>query len=307
MRKRLWIALQTALGIAVAYGVGTSLARNWDRLQATGVDLSLRPLPMALAAAVVLATYALLIESWRRVLAGWDQRLPFPVATRIWAVSNLGRYLPGKVWSVAGLAVLAQQAGVAPWAAAGSAVILQALAVGTAAALVAATAPAAASVLSLSVAFACAAVTVAAVSWPPLARRLLRMAPRLAGAETPPVRKGPIALGTAATLGAWIAYGVALKLWAAGTLAGGGGELGWATAIGAFTASYVIGLLAIFAPGGLVVREGVMFTLLEGQLGPAQALALAVGSRLLLTATEIAVAGVGLAWRAGRVHAQRRD
>ena len=307
MRKRVWIVLQATLAIAVTYAVGTSFARNWDRLTASGVELALRPLPMALAAGVVLATYALLIESWRRVLAGWGQRIPYPVATRIWAVSNLGRYLPGKIWSVAGMAVLAQQAGVAPWAAAGSAVILQALAVGTAAALVAATAPGAASALSLTVAFTCAAATVAAVGWPPLARRLLHLAPRLAGTEAPPLRGGAIVLGTAATLGAWIAYGVALKLWAAGTLAGGAGELSWTTAIGAFTASYVIGLLAIFAPGGLLVREGVMFTLLQGALGPAPALALAVGSRLLLTVTEIAAALVGLAWRAGRVHVQRRD
>ena len=305
MRKRLWIALQAALGVAVAYAVARSLIRNWDQLTAAGIHLAFRPLPLALSIAVVLATYGLLIESWRRVLSGWAQRIPFPVAARIWAVSNLGRYLPGKVWSVAGMAVLAQRAGVAPWAAAGSAIILQALAVGTAAAMVAATAPAAASALSLTVASACAALTIAAVSWPPVARRLFRLAPKLGASEAPPLGGGAILLGTAATLAAWAAYGLALKLWAEGTLGGGASGLDWATATGAFTASYVIGLLALFAPGGLLVREGVMFALLQGPLGPANALALAIGSRLLLTFTEITAAVVGLTWRAGRTNDQR--
>lgn len=307
MRRTLWIALQVVLATAVAYAVVGSIGRNWALLTATGVQLTLRPGPVALAVGIVLATYALLIESWRRVLGGWDQRISFPVATRIWALSNLGRYLPGKVWSVAGMAVLAQQAGVAPWAATGSAIILQALAIGTAAALVAATVPAAASGVSLAIAFLCAAGTIIAVSWPPLARRLFRLIPQLGAATAPPLRPSAIAIGTTVTLVAWIAYGLALQLWAQGTLAEGAGRLELGAATGAFTASYVIGLLALFAPGGILVREGVMFALLQGTLGPGNALALAVGSRLLLTLTEIAAALVGITWRAGRINGQRHD
>lgn len=307
LRKTLWIALQVALGIAVGYAVLGALGRSWDELTATRVRLTLRPIPVALAAGSVLATYALLIEGWRRVLAGWGQHLSFPVATRIWALSNLGRYLPGKIWAVAGMAALAQRAGVAPWAATGSAVILQALAVGTAAALVAATAPAAAPGASLLIAAACAAAAVAAVSWPPLARRVLGVGTRLGVPTVPPLPPTAVALGAATTLVGWVAYGVSLRLWAAGTLVAAGSGLGVATAVGAFTASYVIGLLALFAPGGLLVREGVMFALLEGPLGPADALAVAVGSRVLLTVTEIAAALIGIAWPAGRIDVARSD
>ncbi|HET7790652.1 MAG TPA: hypothetical protein VFK78_07620 [Gemmatimonadales bacterium] len=313
MRKSLWIGLQTLLGAVVLYAVGKSVLRNWHDVRASGVHLAFRPVPIALAVLVVLATYALLIESWRLVLQGWDQKLSYPVATRIWSVSNLGRYLPGKVWSVAGMAVLAQQAGVAPWAATGSAIILQALAVGTAVALVVGTIPAgalaaaspAASAAGLAIAFACAAGTIAAVSWPPAARRLFRLIPKLGLGNAPPLRLKAILVGTGATLAAWVAYGVALELWAAGTLGAGRAGLDLASASGAFTASYVIGLLALFAPGGILVREGILFALLQGTIGPASALALAVGSRLLLTFTEIAAALVGLTWRAGRTNAQR--
>ena len=50
-------------------------------------------------------------------------------------MSSLGKYLPGKVWAVAGMALMAQRAGIAPWAATGSAVVLQVLAIGTGAAV----------------------------------------------------------------------------------------------------------------------------------------------------------------------------
>jgi glycosyltransferase 2 family protein len=315
LRRSLWIALQVLLAAAVAYAVVGSIGHNWDQLTSSPTHLTLRAGPIALACLVVLATYALLIESWRRVLAGWDQRIPFAVATRIWALSNLGRYLPGKIWSVAGMAVLAQRAGIAPWAATGSAIILQALAIGTAAALVAATVPATLLAQSLpglapgigvGVAFALAAATIGAVSWPPLARRLFRAVPQLGAGNAPPLKPSAIAIGTTATIVAWVAYGVALKLWAVGTLGQGADQLDLATASGAFTASYVVGLIALFAPGGILVREGVMFTLLQGTLGPGNALALAVGSRLLLTFTEIAAAVAGIAWPAGRIDVQRQ-
>lgn len=300
--RPLRVVLQLALALAVGYAVLGSLGRNWSQLTAAGLHLSFRPAPIALAIAMVLGTYGILIESWRRVLAGWDQKLPFRRAARIWALSNLGRYLPGKIWTIAGMAALAQQAGVAPWAATGSAIILQALAVGTAAALVAATAPAAASGLTLVLAVVLAAGTVVAVSWPPVAHRLFRLSARLGTgtATAPPLRPEAVLLGTVATCAAWVAYGIALKLWAAGTLVGAGEGLPVSTAVGAFTASYVIGLLALFAPGGILVREGVMFTLLQGPLGPSDALALAIGSRILLTFTEIGLALLGLAWRPGR-------
>jgi hypothetical protein len=56
----------------------------------------------------------------------------------------------------------------------------------------------------------------------------------------------------------------------------------------------MLGLLAIFAPGGLVVREGVLFGLLAPLVGAGAALILVPASRLLLTATEVVAAGAAL-------------
>jgi uncharacterized membrane protein YbhN (UPF0104 family) len=84
---------------------------------------------------------------------------------------------------------------------------------------------------------------------------------------------------------AWVAYGAALLFLARGVLPGI--SLSLAQATGVFTCSYIVGFLALFAPGGLGPRESVFYLLLAGEIGLKQAAGLAVASRLLLTGTEI--------------------
>ena len=87
---------------------------------------------------VVFASYAVLIEAWRRVVLGMGETLAFFAAVRIWFLASLGKYVPGKVWAMAGAAVLAQRAGVDPSVAVAGALVLQALAIASGAAAVAA-------------------------------------------------------------------------------------------------------------------------------------------------------------------------
>jgi uncharacterized membrane protein YbhN (UPF0104 family) len=61
-------------------------------------------------------------------------------------------------------------------------------------------------------------------------------------------------------------------------------------AIGAFTLGYILGVLALFAPGGVGVRELVLIGLLAPFLGSGGAVAVSVASRLVLTVLEAAVA-----------------
>jgi uncharacterized membrane protein YbhN (UPF0104 family) len=61
-------------------------------------------------------------------------------------------------------------------------------------------------------------------------------------------------------------------------------------AIGAFAGSYVAGMIAPFAPGGLGVRESVLILMLQPRIGLGNAIALSAVSRLLTTAAEVIVA-----------------
>ena len=62
---------------------------------------------------------------------------------------------------------------------------------------------------------------------------------------------------------------------------------------GAFATAWVVGLVAIYAPGGIGVREAVLVGLLRGKIGSADALVVAAASRLVLTFVDLVGAAVG--------------
>src|SRR5207247_396926 len=172
-------AVGEGLGLVAAEALARmgwgAIVKNWGEFRSLHVSLAPRPGWIALSALVVFLTYAIQVESWRRVLAGWAQHLSYGRAARIWLVVNLGRYIPGKVWSVAGLVVLAQRAGVETWAAGASALAMQALGIGTAAALVAAATPGAASPLRLAAAALVSIATIGFLAWDRAARTVARL------------------------------------------------------------------------------------------------------------------------------------
>src|SRR5256714_13404018 len=80
---------------------------------------------------LVVLVYALLIGGCRRVLGGGDSPLPFPQAARIWFLSNLGKYVPGNIWSLTALGVMAKRRGLSAIAAPGASVIMQTVSLAT--------------------------------------------------------------------------------------------------------------------------------------------------------------------------------
>jgi glycosyltransferase 2 family protein len=286
-RTARWIGALLVLGL-----VARTFVRNWAEFRNQEVQWSLHPLPLAGSVLLVWLMYALLITAWRGVLVGWGDRLGAWQAARIWTVSSLGKYVPGKVWAVAGMAMLARQEGVNGWTATASAILLQALAVGTGACVAAISGTAAlesahpGATTALAICAGLAAAGVALLMSPRVLTRALRFA--ISDAEPRAPRSAPVLFGVVANLIAWIGYGVSLWLLARAVLPQS--ALTVPIAIGAFTVSYLAGLLVLFAPGGLGVREGVFIVVLQAPLGLAGATALAVASRLLLTVTELGAA-----------------
>jgi hypothetical protein len=293
VRSRWFRVAQWLAGLAIVIFAARSLLHNWSELRSQPLVWRVQPGWLVLSAVMVWTMYAVLVVAWRTMLAGWGQRLDGWTAARIWTVSSLGKYLPGKVWAIAGMALMAQRAGIAPWAATGSAVVLQVLAIGTGAvvagltgwrAIEAAHAGARGALLLLVLG---AVAGIALLLWPPFLRRLLRIAAPGSEVRRTPAAAG-IGFGIVANFVAWLGYGAALWMLARGLLPDAG--LGLPLAIAVFTASYLAGFLALFAPGGLGVREGLFILMLQGPLGIGAATALALASRLLLTITEFGAA-----------------
>lgn len=287
-RRSAFVAAQCVLaGVVVWYAV-RALGGQWNAAAASIRALEIGWAWIAGATAIVVLTYLLLIETWRRILIAWSSQLSFAAASRIWFVSNLGKYVPGKVWSIAAMSVMAKENAVSPVAAAGSSILIQVVSVASGIAVVLATGAQAVdrpllAVTVVALLLVIIAATPFALPW------VVRRAAGLIGREVtvPPMASSVVWLAFARSALAWVAYGIAFQFFVRGVL----GQAAGATTsyIAVYAASYIIGFLALFAPGGAVVREGAMVAgmLRLGLSGEADALVIAIASRLWLTVVEL--------------------
>jgi glycosyltransferase 2 family protein len=289
-----------AFAAAVVWFAIAAVTRQWHDVRAAAVAIHPRWSLIAASCAVVLLTYALLIEVWRTVLRSWDARLPFGAAAGIWLISNLGRYVPGKVWQLGSMAIMARDHGVSGVAAAGSALVVTLLNTVAGFVVVALTGMRLFEVNAPLITLALL-LGAAVVFMPWVLPRLGFLAARVTGRHVQIPRMAGRALWVvlAACAAGWVMYGVAFRLFAVGVLGHAGGAVGVYVAV--FTASYLAGFLALFAPGGLVVREALMAGALANVgMGAGPAIVLVVASRLWLTILEIVPALCFLAHRAQR-------
>lgn len=273
--------------------IAWALAGQWTEVRSSAVNVRISWSLVAIGTAVMIATYAALVESWRMLLAGWGDHLTYRSAVRIWTISNLGRWVPGKIWSVGALGVLASEEGVPGAAAAGAALLGTALNIGAGFAVLAIFGLQAveslfpgASTIAVTLASICG-VGILALPWllPPALDKLARL--RGLPTVNSHISATTLWMATAINACSWIAYGVAFMLFARAVLPGIAG--GPSVFIAVYSASYLAGYLALFSPGGLGVREAVLVTLLVtlGLSGKGDAAVLSVTSRLWITILEI--------------------
>lgn len=254
-------------------------------------------LPLAGSVAVLAAGYALSSVLWARMVVEMGgPRLPAATSVRLFMVANLGRYVPGKVLQIAGLAWLARREGVAPGTAMGAAVVGQGVALlgATAVGLGAFFGP---NTAYRTVGWIGAGVTllfVAATSVPASARALEDLWRRLAGAETgadapdPAARPGFGLRWTGAYAVNWGVYAVAFWL----LFLGLEGWTPFLTVGPAFAAAYLVGYLVLFAPAGVGIRESALVVFLLPVLPRDAAFALALAARLWTTVVEVVPAAI---------------
>ena len=286
-RRTLLRLVQVALAAIVIALVARKLIAEWGAVRLALHEARPNWLALAASGVVVLATYAVLIETWRVILRGWQHEIPFLDAARIWTISNLGKYLPGKVWSITALAVMSREYGVSAAEGATASVLVTLIntIVGFAVAIVAG-----ASLLRIPLVLVAviAVMAVAVLASPSALPRLGLWAGRLFRREIvlrPLAHRVLLGAGVL-TCVAWLMYGVAFWLFTKGVLGTAPGALRNYVAV--FAGSYLIGFIAIFAPAGVGPREGAMgIALQRAGLAAGPAYLLVVASRLWLTALEV--------------------
>jgi len=220
---------------------------------------------------------------------------PVPAgAILIFLQSQLGKYVPGSVWQYAGRVGLAKARGVA----ARLTMISLGVEVGASAG---AAAVIGLFVLPWPIALPLALGLVLAAVW--LARgrlrgrivaglsrgvrRLVPLAPEdLAGA----LRASPSV--AALYVPVWIAYGLAFWITARALFPVPVSDVAYFTAT--FAVGWLAGMAAVFAPGGIGVREAVLAGLLAPRVGHTEAIVIAGMSRIFLTGADLVGGGAAL-------------
>ena len=284
----LWRVVQLGLVVLVTWGIVRSLAPELTRVSADDFAQYPPSIPrIVLAMLALIAFYLLHAWMWRLItIELGEKRFSYREALRVYFVSGLGRYIPGRLWQVAGMAVLAQRAGLSAIAATAASVIAQIAFITSGLFYLAVVVPAAWGVV-LPVVIAIAALLLAfgsfaARHW--LAGHVKRLKPAVDMLDR---IRGRVALEW------WVGYAISWVIL-------GGAFVLFVTAFvplnttqqlevaGAVAASYLGGLLAFFSIAGLGVREAVMGTLLlDAGIPAAAALVISVASRVWFTAGEL--------------------
>ena len=257
---------------------------------------------LALASLCAVGNILAAAGAWRASLATLGSPVSARPAVAIFCIGQLGKYLPGSVWPVVVQAQLTSRRGVPAEhvVLAGALALTEAVVASLALGLIAvpslieaADVPGQTPVLL--------AVVVAVV----LAGLVVGLSPRLVAsvvlAALRVTRRPPLAVpvtrgGLGSVLG-WAALSVAL-LGAHGAALAAAMGFSWSVAVAAASANalaQLAGLLAVPVPAGLGVREAVLVAVMAPVAPLSAALAMAVLSRLVRTAADLATAGLARA------------
>ena len=295
--------------------VGLTVVVTWFIFDHVGVELARfgeleseawRPRPVLLLSSCLALTVGYLWSAsiWGRLVHDLGgPSLTVWTSVRVFMVANLGRYVPGKVWQIAGLAYLAKREGVQASVATGAAILGQGIAV-LGAALVGLGVFLGANELwgeigwgEAVVGFGGAVAIITVVVVPKFFRQVVGFWFRITKTDLPVDGLGKGNAGLRWLILYVMNWGIyATAFW---LLYLSFGESGTFLQVGpAFAAAYVAGYIAIFAPAGAGIREGVLVVLLQPIMAREAAVVLAVIARLWTTALElIAAALLAVDWR----------
>lgn len=271
-----WLKRLTGLAITVAifYWMLRPAVHKWDQVRDHILTMSWGNFLLAsVMFTVFLFTFR--ATTWRWILLGFGALLPVAAAARIWALSELARYLPGVIWQVLGRIYLVKPYGIRGSVCSTSQLLELAIFL-LANVLLA---------LACLVWFGIKSFDGTAQNWlygamalvpvlifllhPTVLYAVINRAMTLLGKPVVTERMG---FGKLAGLLIWSVLGLLWQSLAIWLLVGGPLDLKlakWWVVAGAYALAWVAGFLAVWAPGGIGVRELVFMAAMQVALPPA--------------------------------------
>jgi uncharacterized membrane protein YbhN (UPF0104 family) len=305
-------AIARLINLLIALAVVISLLTCWmpvmtgliERLPGLAVEVRLSRLALAFALSVLgWLAYAYI---WKLVLGALGHSLPADAAVRIWCLTQSCRWLPGGVWHYGSRTIHAAAHGI-PSTAAVASVALELMLTVAASAVLAGVGMAVYGgqhlhsislteqllVWCLPVALVLSLLGVAtwiACRWFP--RKVQALQERFAALRLVRPRLSPTAVCLVAYVLLAAFFGLAFSLVIAGVAPQA--DVPLLAAIAVNSAAWLVGLFAVMAPGGLVVRETALALQLGLWMSPGSAIAVAIVWRLVQLAAELICVAIAL-------------
>ncbi|WP_353950831.1 lysylphosphatidylglycerol synthase domain-containing protein [Knoellia sp. S7-12] len=294
-------AVRAALLVVVLIAVAVALWRNWAAISSQLWQLDLRVIGGALVLGLIPPVLTML--GWRVLLADLGTRLPLPPAASIYFVGQLGKYVPGSVWTVVMQTEMGHRLRVPRRQMATAGLVMLALSVlgGAVVALPAVPLLLTESDTTMSAGWGALAALVAllllVVLWPTVLNALIARGLRMLRREPleHDLSGAAIARCMACIIASWVGTGASVLLLAAALAPDDPGSL-VLVCISGFALASVAGMVAVLLPAGVGVREGILFLLLTSVMSPAAATAVVVLTRFLSVLADVLWAAAGWLW-----------
>lgn len=301
-KKQLIEIIKWLVIVAILFFICRQIIMQWDQIK----DYQWKVNWLYLIASIIVLQFGLFFKSciWSRLLHCFGASLPILRAFRVAYLSNLGRYIPGKFMQFVGIMYLAKKEGLREDVAASSFALIQLfdtpaglilivlyyLMLGTSFDKISQYMP----VLAALIIVTCLSLLI--ILKPSLMERLLNLLLKLI---KQPALKFQLKKKTGLWFLflyfiAWNIFGAAFYLFLISVTDVSADFFLQACLI--YAASYMIGYWALFAPGGIGVREGVMGVLLNriGGILESVAFAVSLAARLWFMTGEILVSILAL-------------
>jgi glycosyltransferase 2 family protein len=290
-RDRLITIARPAVAVLVLLAIAYAVSSQWSGVHHALHSLAWPSVVLSLLACMAGAVTSLM--AWRAMLAAEGHPLSPIAAGRIFFVGQLGKYLPGSVFSIVLQMELGKRAGVPRARAFTTSLAWVGLSLSTGLCVGMVGFPVIASAHHHDVWLLLVVLPFAVVaSLPPVLTRLVNLLLRI-------MRKSPLpqpltwrGVGHACLwlVATWLLLG--LHLWLLANALGAPGWGGITRCIGGMALAITAGVLFVVVPSGAGVREAIIVAALAPVMSAGEALGIAVVSRGLFITSDILTAGV---------------
>jgi uncharacterized membrane protein YbhN (UPF0104 family) len=291
VRASQWVRLGLLLVILAFCCYG--LAAEWPQVHPALGRLHWYSIAGSLVASMAGAGCMML--AWRALLTDLGSRLPVAVAARVTFVAQLGKYVPGAIWSFAAHVELGYDYEVPRRRGAASVAVALAVAISAGLLIAAIALPLASPAIVRRYFLALAVVPVIVVCLaPPILHRILNRALRLIRQEPleQPISWTGLGVALAWSVLGWLFFGA--QVWLLVTDIAKDGTHSMLLALGAYAFAYSLALLLIIFPNGIGARELLLVAALAPLLAHGPALAVALVTRAVTTVSDLTWGLVGV-------------